>query len=170
MRLRAIHTFLCLACLTGCQTTESSIKWHTSPDRWSSPRRYYSTFETEYASNIRLHSVSRVEQSPDWVMSVNDAYGYAMSQPDYAKSAPWSTTINVENEKSELLAISIENHNNWGVQAKWINSKLLYISCWWGKILGSYFIIDVEQEKIIAREMIHDGTIAYQQYKQATQP
>lgn len=39
------------------------------------------------------------------------------------------------------------------------------IIIWWGRVLGTYFIYDVEKEKIIIKEMVHDGVIPFQQFQ-----
>lgn len=48
---------------------------------------------------------------------------------------------------------------------KWINEKLLFMRPWWGRIVGSDLIYDVEAEKIIHAETVTDSYLAYQQYR-----
>jgi hypothetical protein len=46
---------------------------------------------------------------------------------------------------------------------RWVNERLLYVQVWWGRILGSWYLIDVEAEKVVYREMVHSGEIPFQQ-------
>ena len=53
-----------------------------------------------------------------------------------------------------------------GLKAHWVNEKVIYTEIWWGRVLGTYALIDVETESIIQAEMIQGGTIAYQHWQQ----
>ncbi len=64
------------------------------------------------------------------------------------------------------MNIRFEDHNNYGMKVRWINEKLLYMQVWWGRILGSYLIFDVEKERTVVREMVNDGHIPFQQFQQ----
>lgn len=156
-----------LISLTGCgRTVLKSHEWHTSPEHWPQSRIYHTPFQSEFASRIKL------DQAP-WpgnqagIRSPNQAYRFWTGPVHQSVNGWWSTTIYVDHERDHALTIQIIDHNQWNVQAAWINEKLLYVSVWWGRIVGSYFIVDVEREKIIFKEMMHDGHIAYQQFRNA---
>jgi len=159
-------TVIMVLVLSGCQSVDHSQNWHTSPQRWTQSRVYHSEFGNEFKDNIVLQKGEFPTQGLVSVVSPNRAYRYFVHQPDYLKAGPWSTSLYIDNETEALFIIKIKDHNNWGIEANWINEKLLYVSVWWGRIVGSYFIVDVEKEEIIQSEMIHDGTIVYQQYQQ----
>jgi len=48
-----------------------------------------------------------------------------------------------------------------------VGDKLIYMQVWWGRVLGTQYIYDVENECFIHREMIVDGTVLYQQTQAA---
>jgi hypothetical protein len=83
------------------------------------------------------------------------------------KPGPWSTEIRVFNERDDIIKIELGDHAaTYGTSIKWVNEKLLYIQLWWGRILGTYFIFDVEKEKIVIKEMVYDGGIVFEQWQQ----
>lgn len=76
---------------------------------------------------------------------------------------PWNTVIAVFNERGFHILIRLLDHSNPDVIVTWINEKLLYINVWWGRIIGTSLIYDVENEGFIYKEMVHDGVIPFQQ-------
>ena len=50
---------------------------------------------------------------------------------------------------------------------KWVNEKLLFMRPWWGRILGTDLIYDVEAERIVYAETVTDGYLAYQQFRES---
>ena len=77
----------------------------------------------------------------------------------------------VFNETDRMTKILLKDHYpNFVLDVYWINEKLLYVEVWWGRILGSCFIFDVEKESIIYKEMVNDGNVAFQQWQQAKKP
>ncbi len=51
------------------------------------------------------------------------------------------------------------DHANGDVKLQWLNEKLLYGSVWWGRIVATDFIFDVERKTFIYREMADYGAI-----------
>ena len=142
--------------------------WHTSPDQWSEPRTFHSPFDDEFSKGIVV-SRGKIDPGPDIkkVFSSNNAYWYAVQGADYTKVGPYSTNILIYNErKGYLIDLQLIEHSQYEPNIKWINEKLIYVDVWWGRILGSSIIFDVEKEQIIYKEMMHDGVIPYQQYHQ----
>lgn len=140
-----------------------AIDWHTPPDKWFNPRIFHSTFgagkriaitHTKITNDIEKHHYSD-----------NKAYWFSLVKPDQMQSGPWSTIIKIFNERDYLINIKLTDHI-WNAKVKWVNEKLIYIEVWWGRVLGSYLIYDVEKEMIIIKETVHDGCIPFQQYQQ----
>lgn len=157
--------------LTACQIRPSCLTArHTPPDQWDQPRIFHSGFQREFEDRIVIGKARWPDQTAEPVLSSNGAYKLVTVPPDFSSEGPWDTRIYIDHERAAALMVEIKDHNQWMPRVEWINEKLVYVSVWWGRILGSCFIIDVEQEKIIAREMIHDGQIAYQQYQSAGEP
>ena len=153
----------------------SSYDWHTTPDKWREPRVFYDDFASKYEERIKISHVvidKKItdEKKNDINYSPNKAYWFIVYTPDTMKPSPWSTEIEVFNERDYLIKIELIDHAaTYMTTTKWINDKLLYIEFWWGRVLGTYLIFDVEKEKIIIREMVKDGGIAFQQWQQNKQ-
>ena len=143
-----------------------SFDWHTSPNKWSEPRVFHSTFEDRYNEKIVITSTQITDEIKNYHYSNNKAYWFTLQEPDFMKSGQWSTIIEIFNERDYLINIQFVDHNQYCVKAKWINEKLIYIQVWWGRVLGSYLIYDVEKERVIIKEMLHDGNNPFQQYQQ----
>jgi len=135
--------------------------------KWLEPRIFHSDLEDSYESRIQIGRIGReMDDMLGRVFSPNKAYWFSQTRPNFEKEGPWSTVIRVFNERDSLIAMKIIDHSNYEVKTRWINEKLLYVEMWWGRIVGSYLIFDVEDVKIVAREMMHDGTNPFQQYMQ----
>jgi len=110
--------------------------------------------------------------------SPNDAYWVGVgaeeraevgeSQPKalrFRVSSP-DVVIYVFNERPKLLQLTLKDHYpNFVIDVRWINEKLLFASVWWGRVLGTDLILDVENESIVYKEMLHDGLVVYRQWQ-----
>lgn len=47
---------------------------------------------------------------------------------------------------------------------RWLNEKLVFMRPWWGRIVATDLIFDVEREKIIYAETLTDGSLAHRHY------
>jgi hypothetical protein len=153
-----------------------SQQWHTTPDKWKEPRMFHSEFDKNYENRIRIShaqidkKILSEQNTKERNYSPNKAYWFVVYSPDTMKPGPWSTEINIFNERDYIVKIELVDHAaTYMTTTKWINEKLLYVEFCWGRILGTYFIFDVENEKIIIKEMVYDGGIAFQQWQQIRQ-
>lgn len=168
-----------LICLLTLQifAGQGKWQWHTRPDKWAVARNFHTPFEKDYERRI---SISHEGFSGGFKLKVdspNKAYWFATNSDSYtllgkngAEVSVWSADIPIYifNERDEPIKIALVNRNpNFVVTIYWINEKLLYIEVWWGRVLGSYLIFDVEKESVIHKEMVHDGNLAFQQWQQA---
>jgi hypothetical protein len=75
-------------------------------------------------------------------------------------------SVTIYAEKDYLLRI--EFSELFGLaEVKWVNEKLLFMRPWWGRILGTDLIYDVEAERIVYVETVTDGYLAYQQFRES---
>jgi hypothetical protein len=75
-------------------------------------------------------------------------------------------SVTIYAEKDYLLRI--EFSELFGLaDVKWVNEKLLFMRPWWGRILGTDLIYDVEAERIVYVETVTDGYLAYQQFRES---
>lgn len=77
-----------------------------------------------------------------WVMS---------KRPDTMRPGPWTTVLFVEGNKANPVYLKLEfrNHASYGVDAKWLNEKLLFLQVWWGRIGSTDLILDVETNQVL---------------------
>ena len=137
---------------------------------------FHSEFDKNYENRIRI-SHAQIDKKillgkniKERNYSPNKAYWFVAKFPDTMKPGPWSTEIRVFNERDYIIKIELVDYAaQYVTTIKWINEKLLYIELWWGRVLGTYFIFDAEKEKVVIREMVHDGGIAFQQWQQNKQ-
>ena len=121
----------------------------------------YSPFDEHFAANVAARAgpinalnVGEKQFSPQktiW-MTVN--------RPDYTKPGPWNTQVFIRTAKGgtpELLTFI--DHGSGGVELQWLNEKLLYGSVWWGRIVSTDFIFDVEKKNFIYKEMANYGEL-----------
>lgn len=155
-----------LILFTACAVFAQHDDWHTKPDKWEEVRFYHTPFEERFASRILLEDSPLQPVPGEKQFSPNKAYWFSVSAPDYTGQPPWNTVILIHNEREDLIKITLLDHNNSEITLTWINEKLLQISVWWGAIVGTDFIFDVEKEDIVYKEMVRDGQIAYQQWHQ----
>jgi hypothetical protein len=164
--LRYTPLFLFLLLSPHPSVAQTPERWHTPPDRWNEPRIYHSPFDKEFDKRVRFSRVPLTESKGEKVFSQNRAYWFSERKPDFTRPGPWTTTLLLFNERSYLIEIQLVDHGSYESKVRWINEKLLYFEMWWGKILGSYFIYDVEKEKSVIQEMIHDGQIPFDQFQE----
>jgi hypothetical protein len=73
---------------------------------------------------------------------------------DYTKQGPWNTTLYIGSRsegKKPFLKVTITEHGNT-FGAEWINEKLLFIRVWWGRIVSSDLLLNVEQGSLLYAE------------------
>ena len=141
--------------------------WHTKPDKWRRVRFYHTPFEERFASRILLEDSPRQLVPGEKHFSPNKAYWFSASAPDYTGQPPWNTVIFIYNERKDLIKITLLDHSNSEPTLTWINEKLLQIGVWWGSIVGTDIIYDVEKERVVYKEMVRDGQVVYQQWRQS---
>jgi hypothetical protein len=119
----------------------------------------YSPFDETYAKRILLKDVSDSEDPPQ-----NAAKEYSperdmwmvMVEPDTSKPGPWNTTVYFgSNANEKVWKLTLLDVRNVGV--KWLNEKLAFGQIWWGRTYETEFILDLQQDKFIYREMAQYG-------------
>ena len=89
--------------------------------------------------------------------SPNNTYWYCVFTPGPLNAeCQLDGMVFIYTGKDQSLRITFRQYDE-GVSLRWINEKLLYCEVWFSKSLGSYMIVDVENEKMLIREMIRKG-------------
>jgi len=163
-------TLLAILTLLTFQASAGSLpqqEWHTRPDRWREPRNFQTPFDPRYERSLSMtHQPIESDRPPTKVFSPNKAYWFAFDGPLPAALAP-KRSILIFNERPYLIRLAATKDDPDYVikRIEWVNEKLVYIEVWWGAVLGSCFIFDVEKELMVYREMVNDGSPAFQQWK-----
>jgi len=179
-RLLSACALVALSVTEGASTgvvPQPQPAWHTRPDRWSEPRHFQTPFEERFQQRILIQHTS---QSPDpkvKVYSPNKAYWFGID-PDL-NPEPLSerrvrfgidaadARIRIFNERDPQVVIVLKDHYPYfEIIAGWVSEKLLFIRVWWGRVLGTDMVFDVEKESFVYREMVNDGSLPFQQFQQ----
>ena len=159
---------------TSSSATESDF--HTSPSEWSQPRLFHTEYRAEYDERLWIERLPR--RSPPLIAaSPNRAYGWSLF-PEFdcevgadgsrdCSGAATEVGVLIDTERDYLIGVQIvDRYPNFGLSLRWINEKLLWIRVWWGRVLGTDAVLDVESESFVYREMVHDGVQVFQQHQQ----
>ena len=150
--------------------------WHTRPDKWKEPRNFQTPFLERYQQRIVIHHVSPSPDSKVKILSYNNAYWFGIN-PDWNPERPSEkcvrfhidasdAQIRIFSERDQQTEIVFKDHYpNFQITAAWVSEKLLFIRVWWGGVLGTDMIFDVEKESFIYREMVNDGGIPFIQWQ-----
>jgi hypothetical protein len=84
-----------------------------------------------------------------------------VASPDFMKNGPWNTDIYVLGNRANPLKLKVTflDHGNEGVRVKWLNEKLLFFQVWWGRIVSTDLILDVDTSKWIYSQNANYGNI-----------
>ncbi len=165
MKIKKFFIVFSLCILSSC-IVKRGIKqdFHTHPSEWKEPRLYFTEFDRSFEKNIKITRIKLIDKGFVKNFSQNNAYWFVIVEPDFNNEGPWSSEIYIFNEREYLIKIVLKEHSSYTPEVFWINDKYLHIKVWWGRVLGSIFIYDVEKERIVIKEMIHDGTNIFNQY------
>ncbi len=149
---------------------EADSRYHTSPYCWESPRLYH---EPEPSSS-KPHRPLQLERLDEpWpgggVLSHHQAYAAQRRTVSVEGRGTDDGGILIYNERPYLLYLPLDDHRGLG-QPTWINEKWVYVRVWWGRILGTDVIIDVERERIVTWDDVHFGSIAWTPNQQCELP
>lgn len=133
---------------------------------WKEPRAYHESFDESYRARIRIERAPSVKTIPpsNAVLSKTQSAWLATPSPDASGK---TAGLLVSTNASSFRITFQDTYPNFPVEARWTNEKLVFIRVWWGRVVGSDFIFDAESGRFIYEEMIHDGTILFQQTQQA---
>jgi hypothetical protein len=159
--------------LVAVDRGEAQWPGHTSPACWTA-RQYHEPYTGAFAQRRDLSKHVRVESvalsdPPAKTLSPNGAYWFAEDPPDRMRPGPWTTRLLVFNERRALAQLSFVDYGG-AMQVSWVNEKLLFIRVWWGRIVATDLIFDVETGRFVYREVLEDGLIAFQQWRAQGEP
>jgi hypothetical protein len=93
-------------------------------------------------------------------VTVQSTRWFAVAEPDFQKTAPWNTTVLIGDvDEAATTKITVADHGSGGVKLVWINEKLLFGQVWWGRIVSTDFVYDVEQNRMVYKELANYGEL-----------
>ena len=168
MKTHAANTFIwiiaigvtTIAALAGqieSQTAETTIACDEREVR-------YKPFDSSYSNKVTL---SEIEDSSDLHVektkkqSPQGTRYFLLQNPDFSRPGPWRTTVLIGGVglNKRPLKISLIDHANGGAQVHWLNEKLLFVEVWWGRIVSSDLILDVNSRAFLYKEMAEYGDV-----------
>jgi len=134
------------------------------PDCWTESRNVHGGYAVEGQLKELFDALVSIEKSAIEGnssfenLSPNNAYSFSVvgSRPD--------VRISIFAEKDHAAHINLKEV--FGVSdAKWVNEKLIFFRIWWGRLMFTDTLFDVENETFIYKENGMDGFMAYQQFQ-----
>jgi len=156
-------TILLLLALLAQASVAASKPWPgLPPDCWSEARLVHQGAiddDDPWQQNTKITFVTAAKPAPG-VFSPNKAYFFVM------ENDPPGAQVIIYAEKDHLIQFAFSKLKGLS-DVRWVNEKLLFIRAWWGRIMGTDLVYDVEKEKMIYTETVVDGYIALQQFRES---
>lgn len=151
----AVATIGTLAGKIEAQTAETTIACDKQDVR-------YSPFDSSYGERI---SLSETKDLPGQLAAKSEKRSpqgtrYVLLQSaDFSKPGPWTTSVFIGGVglNGHLPRLSFIDHANGGVRVQWLNEKLLFVEVWWGRIVSTDLIFDVNSGTFLYRETAECG-------------
>lgn len=86
-----------------------------------------------------------------------------VEQPSFNVEGPWTTHVQIRtlDDRRIAFALEIREHANQAVRLNWLNEKLLFVRIWWGRIVSTDLILDVDRgEWLYVEEANHGAAMA----------
>lgn len=152
----------------GPAPAQGTEVWHTSPDMWREPRLFHT--DDPYLDYLDRIALVRTDSplplstpiSED-AISPNRAYSFILHGLD---TNPADVRIRIDVERPYVLELVVKDiDTRYGPRIEWVNEKILFVRVWWGRVLGADILVDVEREKILYEEIVQNGVIPFQQFR-----
>lgn len=122
----------------------------------------YSPVEDKYLDKIKIQAVTELQVSDDAEKQFSPqrtTWLYA-DEPNYQKDGPWTTTALIRSSDGHTLRkLTFIDHGTGGVKLEWLNERLLFGRVWWGRILSTDFILDIQNREFIYQQNAYYGDL-----------
>lgn len=117
------------------------------------PRYVYRPFDDEFERRMDVTIVPSIPSaSPEAVLAMHGEGWIDIKHPDFSKGGPWITSINISSTFG-ARRISLIDHAAYNSTAWWVTDKLVGIRVWWGRLVGTVAVYDIENNSWPHREM-----------------
>jgi hypothetical protein len=98
--------------------------------------------ETDIDVGGRFPALRRFEE----VRSPHRTAHALLSPPDFKQLGPWTTVVAVKGNQARPLdlLITFRDHGSSAVRARWLNEKLMWFRVWWGRVVATELVLNVE--------------------------
>jgi len=120
----------------------------------------YHAPDSEFDRRIKIvMSKERAPEASKKEISPQGTHYVVHEEPDFRNARPWTSNVVVgrAHVEDKIIKISFIEHGNGGVQTYWINDKLLFLQVWWGRLLSTDLVLDVDQGVFLYREEAYYG-------------
>jgi hypothetical protein len=160
MNFRLFGIWLLLSC-SPIGATAAERNWPGAPpDCWSDGRIVHGGDIGDIWKNNTAFKKIAGPKPANGTYSPNKGYFF------FAEDGQPSGSVTIFAEKNYLIRVEFSELLGLS-EVKWINEKLLFMRPWWGRIVATDLIYDVEAEKIIYVESATDAYLAYQQFRES---
>lgn len=129
---------------------------------WTEPRVFHEPFDVAFSECVTVVAGQPEAHTEGAVMSANRAYWFRLTGTGRQEPALMVSA------GAAIWRISFKDtYRNFPIEVRWVNEKLLFFRVYWGRVAGSDYLFDAEVGKVIHREMVHDGTLLFQQAQAA---
>jgi hypothetical protein len=122
----------------------------------------YSPVDDKYVDKIKVQAVTEL-QVPDEAekqFSPQHTMWLYQETPNYEKDGPWTTTALIRSTDGHTLRkLTFADHGTGGVKLEWLNERLLFGRVWWGRILSTDFILDVQNREFLYQQNAYYGEL-----------
>lgn len=153
--------FLMLFLLSLSSAPVLSEESRPSLPKCGEARVQYTPFDENYSQKIILrevHDSGPSEPEGNKEYSPQRTAWVSPTSPEYSRPGRWNTTVTIAVPAgSKALQLAFHDHASGCASVQWRNEKLLFGRVWWGRIYSTDFILDVEKEQFIYKQMAHYG-------------
>lgn len=122
----------------------------------------YSPVEDKYMEKIKVQAVTEMEvpEGVEKQFSPQRTFWLYAAQPNYQKDGPWTTIVLIKSaDGNTMRKLTFVDHGTGGVTVQWLNERLLFARVWWGRILSTDFILDVQNREFLYQQNAYYGQL-----------
>ena len=153
--------FLMLFLLSLSSAPVLSEESRPSLPKCGEARVQYTPFDENYSQKIILrevHDSGPSEPEGNREYSPQRTAWVSPTSPEYSRPGPWNTTVTIAVPAgSKALQLAFHDHASGCASVQWLDEELLFGRVWWGRVYSTDFILDVEKEQFIYKQMAHYG-------------
>lgn len=89
---------------------------------------------------------STVDKETEKISPQGTARLIFLQQPDFTKTGTWDTRARIIGNTAHPVNLMLEfrDHANQYVFADWLNEKLIFLRVWWGRLVSTDLVLNVE--------------------------